>query len=445
MTGLVVLVHLAGLPLMFALTCSHGVAQERMFQTFDFWRTTRLMPHELIVGQLFGLPLRGLLAVACTLPVVVAMMAFVVHVSLVDLALVYLMLILFSSVVGLGALIVSMSMNFQRGERGLMWLLLLPIVFFGLAVLGGFPGFLVMTPYHYVGDIGRGTEDAALFLGETTTLFGRIVLPSLFVGIGLNLSFGGWFALMLHRNIKRDFEEIRLLSRWQAVGFAVFLNVLFYALWKPSDSLGMQMPSAAQAVFLLNALVLYGIGVMMLTPPERLRVWWRSWMDGRSSYLAEDGLPWPWVMLLAGLVTGMAYVAATVANWLLDGWIVPLGIVTVFLDRWIVPFGIVTVFIVRDVMFLQWCLCQGFKRPLMTGLLYIGLYYFVMQALVSSKNAGFFLPPFHVVNEPVFSVAVGAVIVQGAIAGLLVWLVLSYLKQPARTVASPSVKTAVVS
>ena len=49
-------------------------------------------------------------------------------------------------------------------------------------------------------------------------------------------SFIAWLSVMLVRNLKRDYQEIRPLSRWEAVGCAAFLNFLIYALLKPAGA-----------------------------------------------------------------------------------------------------------------------------------------------------------------------------------------------------------------
>lgn len=430
MVGILIAAHAGLLPLWFVMTCSHAVAQERAFQTFDFWRTTLLSPHELIIGQLLGAPLRGMLAVAVTLPITMTAVAF--RVSIVDLALLYLVLILFCGMIGLGALVVSMLTTSLRGSRGLLWLGLWYVIFSGLTSFGGFPGIGAMIPYYYLGGIGHWFNSSTTLLERTTVLFGGVQVSSLLVGIVLNLSFGGWFYLMLHRNIKKDLDEVRLLTRWQSVGFALFLNMLFYALWNSSQiSAARGSVPTSQAIFLLNMIVLYVIGIIMLTPPERLRVWWRRWSDGRASYLAEDGLPWPWIIVTAGVVIGLAYSASEIADWspyMLMG-----------------QLGIVTLFVMRDVMFLQWCQCHGFKRPFFTGSLYLGLYYFVMQVLFSKAggHGEAFVPPMYVETE--LPNLIAPVLVQGAIFGVLLFLVMASLKQPARKVDSSSAKAAAAS
>ena len=95
--------------------------QDGAFETFDFWRTTRLTPHDLIVGQLCGVPLMGIWAVVCTIPV--AMMAVALEISPLDLVLLYGMLLLFSATIGLAGLVMSMWAAPFRNGRGVVWFL----------------------------------------------------------------------------------------------------------------------------------------------------------------------------------------------------------------------------------------------------------------------------------------------------------------------------------
>ena len=39
-------------------------------------------------------------------------------------------------------------------------------------------------------------------------------------------TFGAWLVVMIVNNIKRDYDEVRPLSRWQAVVCATFVNFI---------------------------------------------------------------------------------------------------------------------------------------------------------------------------------------------------------------------------
>jgi len=281
-----------------------------------------------------------------------------------------------------------------------------------------------MTPYAFLDMLGNGPGTVRFSTSQTTSLFGVIPVPSFVLGLVLNLSFAAWFLLMLSRNIKKEPEEIRLLSRWQAVGFAMFMTVLFHALGPSSRS--SHVPATAsmeQSLYLLHALTLYLVGIIMLTPAERLRIWWHQWSSAKVSYLHEDGFPWPWVVITTICLAGVVSMSGNIGEWSSPALL------------WNV--GLVGVFVLRDVTFLQWCACRNFKRPLFTGLLYLGLYYVVALVL-----AGKF-PSLHSLLVPPMGLDIDAaqpivtVVIQGLIAGGLLHLLTKQLKQPAHSV-SPS-------
>ena len=431
MIGIVILAHMVGLPLWVGSTCGNSIMQERAFQTFDFWRTTRLTSGELVAGQLCGVPIMGILAVGSTFPV--ALLSIDTGVNPVNLALIYVMLALFCVTVGTGSLVFSMCATPFRGSRVLTWLigfyLVSSIVAFANGTGMGY-GLSVMTPFPFLGDM-LGSEAGAInfstsqfSISQSTVLFGVIPVPSFLLGIAINLSFSGWFFLMLSRNIKKERHELRLLSRWQAIGFAVFITLLFHALGISSRL--EENPAALmiqQSLFLLTVLILYLIGIIMLTPAERLRMWWQHWSSGHASYLHEDGFPWPWVVVTAVCLAGVTYFSASVGGW--------------FSPALLWNLGLAAVFAIRDMTFLQWCLCRSFKRPLFTGTLYLGLYYFVVQVLTSTLPDinSMLVPPMALdleVRQPIVTV-----VLQGLIAGALLHLLTTQLKEPARSV-SPS-------
>ena len=426
MVGMVLLAHLVGLPIWVGFTCSKSITHERALETFDFWRTTRLTPYELILGQLCGVPLMGFLTAACTMPI--AIMAVTLGINPVDFVLGYVMLLLLCATIGLGGLVSSMWATPFRSGRGLLWFIVGYFLLWMLSVGSGSfwkHGLSTMTPYHYLGEIGMhlGEIDVNILAARTDLFFGRLTVPSVLLGVGLNVSLSWWFLVMLQRNIKKNLDDIRFLSRWQAVGFAMFLNLLFYALWKPSPEqwrIG-AISTVAQGLYVLNLTTLYVIGMMVLTPHERLRVWWREWSAGRASYLAEDGLPWPWVVMTVVCMAAPAYLAMEFSH----------GNAKDF--AW--QLGILAVFVIRDITFLQWCLCQNFKRPLFTGLLYLSLYYFIAQFFLGQSLlvGNLFVPSFLIDSEP--SHPLVTILVQGLITWLILWQLLQQLKTPARILA----------
>ena len=125
--------------------------------------------------------------------------------------------------------------------------------------------------------------------------------------------------LIIVRNLKRDLPEIQPLSRWQCVGLAAFANLLFYAfldMSRMTSSLAIQgSPFTGDAshevagyAVAWNSVFLFLIGIAALSPREKLKVWWRKWKAGESSYLDPGGLPWPW--LVPAAIIGYGLLAA---------------------------------------------------------------------------------------------------------------------------------------
>jgi hypothetical protein len=212
----------------------------------------------------------------------------------------------------------------------------------------------------------------------TPTLFG-IEIPYFFLTLTLYAVLGAWLVLMLARNLKRDLEQIRLLSRWQAIGLVAFLNILFYAflnpkslnpgaLWSTRDVGTISPGDAASIAVGLNAAILYLVGIAILTSREKLTVWWRKWSTGKESYWSEFGLPWPWLvpaagiayLLLLGEALGLLHVVP------LHDWQVRKAALQLL---------VFLVFTTRDILFLQWCALTRMKRPVVKGFLFLWLYY----------------------------------------------------------------------
>src|SRR5260370_9036491 len=108
--------------------------------------------------------------------------------------------------------------------------------------------------------------------------FFGVQVPSLFVSIIFYLSVGAWLLLMLVRNLKKDREDIRLLSRWQAVVFTAYVNVFVFALLDlramySTSSNRIETPSApdfSSVSLALNFLIIYAVALATLPPPPPL-------------------------------------------------------------------------------------------------------------------------------------------------------------------------------
>jgi len=365
-----------------ASACGHAISREREMKTYDFLKTTRLTATELMVGQILGVPILAYFTVGCTVPVSVLLgilaayplsTIFWTSVLLVALA-------LFVSVMSLWA---SMQLE-GTSARSIGLLIVVPIAFgFGFAE-STFPGFGAISIFPALLQLYKSNAD---MVRTVPTFYGRPV-SFVFFTLILYATLGGWFALMLTRNLKKDLDQIRLLSRWQAIGFAVFLNILFYAFLDPArivpggsylytgDARYLRVGPVSTLAVSVNALILFVIGIAMLSPHEKLKVWWRKHAAGESGYLSETGPPWPWLIP-----------AAVIAYALLVGEALGLqGSISV--DQWnlrgaAIELLVCLVFVTGDILFLQWISLMQLKRPVATGIFYLVLYYTAAIILAS--------------------------------------------------------------
>jgi hypothetical protein len=387
------LVGLQGIALTFwtLFSCAQSVSGERDRKTWDFQRTTRLTPAEILIGKLLGEPVLMYFAVLCVAPItLIAGLAGGLSVGAVIS--VFVSLAVTSLFLGLGGMWLSTLL--ESRTRGIGLIGALALYGFTLGAYGfresGLPGLAALSPLMGIFD-ALGAEGPGL-RRIAPVLFGHEV-PWLLMTVLLCGSFGAWLAVMLIRNLKRDYQEIRPLSRWQAIGCAAFLNFLIYALLSPVDSTGMgarvgwfpDSKSVALFAVAINGLILFLMGLATLTPQERLKVWRRKRTTGESALFADDGLPWPWL----GISAAVAYALMV---WGLLAWdhTIPLDMHT--LQTAAIQLLLVLVFVMRDVLFLQWCVLTRLRQPVVKGVLFLCLYYTASGVLaglasVSSNDA----------------------------------------------------------
>jgi len=186
--------------------------------------------------------------------------------------------------------------------------------------------------------------------------------------LALDLLFAAWFLLALVRNIKRDPNYYELYSPLQALGFAMFLNLLFVAFFQWQR----QTPIGSQAYLLtLNIFVFFFLGLGAIRNRERVRRILRS-QEGAPGWL---NLAWPAPLILAGTVSA--------------GLIIVLGVAlgrdpqvewganfalfrTLFFAAWFT----------RDIQFLQWMNLRRGKHPLVIGVLFLIIFYLCATILM---------------------------------------------------------------
>jgi hypothetical protein len=351
--------------------CAQSVSGERDRKTWDFQRTTSLTPAELLVGKLLGEPILVYFGALCTLPVAF-FSGLAGGLSFGSLLSAYVSLLVTALFLGLGGLWLSTLLDSR--SRGIGMIAALALYGFIVGTFGfaesWFPGLAGFSPL-----TGFRTIFGSSFAPHsvTPTLFG-IEIPWLLMTLLLCGFFGAWLVLMLVRNLKRDYDDIRPLSRWQAVGCAAFLNFVFYALF---SSRGRPLRSTELATFMVcvNGVILFAMGLATLTPHERLKVWWRGRAAGTMSVFSEDGLPWPWLAL-------SALVAYALMVWGLLAWRLSLDFHIRSLALAAVQLLVILVFITRDILFIQWCTLTRLRQPVVKGFLFLCLYY-VAAAVVT--------------------------------------------------------------
>jgi len=351
-------------------SCSQAISSERSLKTFDFIRTTRLTSCELLLGMVFGVPLMAYFVVACTLPFTLALGLYAGF-SLFAIAVTYLMMLLVAVVLSLAALTISITTDRPRPGEVILLVILISsaswVTFVSFNDGSPFPGLtaiLVVLGLPPLYNVAPGPYGPIL----RYVPFFNFMVPILFVSIFLYLSTGAWLLLILLRNLKKDREDIRYLSRGQAAGFAAYLNVLFWALLDLRH-MGTSFATNISGVYLvLNFFLLYTVGLATLPPLGRLKFWRRLSASSPQFYYSEDGPPWPWMAASAIAAFLLFVFEAAVARHFIPFSEWPVGAVAGLLS-------VVLVFAVRDVLFLQWCVVKGFQNPVVKGLLFLFLYY----------------------------------------------------------------------
>ena len=282
-------------------SCAQSVSGERDRKTWDFQRTTRLTSAEILIGKLLGEPVLVYFAVLCAAPVTL-ISGLAAGLSLGTVLSIFVFLVAISIFLGLGGMWLSTLLESRTRAVGLIAALALYGFTLGFYNFrdSGLPGLAAMSPLtgilNALGETGPMKISPVLFNHPVSWLLMTLLLCS---------SFGAWLWLMLVRNLKRDYPEIRPLSRWEAVGCAAFLNFMIYALLSPIHTIGFEGrvgwfndgKSVALFAVAMNGLFLFLMGLATLTPQERLKVWRRT--AKKSALFADDGLPWPWLAMSA--------------------------------------------------------------------------------------------------------------------------------------------------
>jgi len=350
------------------LSCAQSISGERERKTWDFQRATRLGTGELLVGKLLGEPVLAYFIVLCCLPLTVVA-ALLGGTAWQNVACGYALILAGALFIGLTGLWLSNLFETRGRGIGLIGTFGLYLLFglaTGLREASIFPGVAGFSPL--TGLLPLVQEDGRY--GEGATIFGTHV-SWLLMSLLLYGTFGAWFVLVLLRTLKKDYEQMRTLSRREVLSCAAFLNFTMYALFLPRPWYRMDAIGFTKFMVGMSGLVLFGMGLAMLTPIERLKVWWRT----RRGTFAEEGLAWPWLAM--SVVVGYGILVCGMFAWRHQ-----VGFERRALTTGLLLYVVVGVYLTRDILFLQWCRLTRLRAPVLKGFLYVGLYYIAATVLV---------------------------------------------------------------
>jgi hypothetical protein len=367
-------------------TCMNSVASERQNRTFEFWCTTSLEPAELLVGKLFGAPVLAYFFFLTTLPLTL-FVGVLAHYSPAAIVVSEALILLTAVVTGLIGLLLSTKLE----KPNLLTLILLlifgwPLVATAVQPWGGdFPALRAIVPIRPIA-LMHGIEVGPEFYSK----FGKLDPPLLFghpvawwlATVLLQGSVAFWLCLMILRAIKKAPRHSKLLSPWQALGFSLFVQFMFFAL------LNMRSPRYSGTIIrateiaeyfqFFTFMLLAFIGSLSLTSADEQKVWFRGHRQGKRMLIDEHGPAWPTILL-----------SAVISLLLLSIYVAGIG-KSVF-DPWdwkkvAAQVAIMAIFITRDVTFLQWCKLTRMRRPLLQGMLFVGLYYFAAASIIVAAS-----------------------------------------------------------
>ncbi len=341
------------------VACLHAIQREKDTNTFDFQRLTRLTPLELAIGKLLGAPVTTYFIALCLLPAaLVGATVWGADPSHVLAA--YAVLLLGCLCFHAFALLVSMLIGRAATAAVLIFLAVITVSSWGRLLLD----IGSLSPFVAVELVGQRAWDVATLstqrAGMVDVLFGWPV-NHFFVLVVLYVSCTVWFLLPVVCNLKRDPSIYELYTPAQALGFALYVNLIAVAFFRWRD----QSPLDAQALMLSMNTTLFAIlGLVLLRNRDRVR---RLHLAGRAGPTWMTAV-WPAPYLLAGsLIVGLAVVPIARALGRPDGpWDAGLAVFrAVFLSAWLV----------RDVVYLQWMNLRRGRRPVVMAVLYLMVFY----------------------------------------------------------------------
>ena len=405
-----------------SIYCLQSVQREKDQNTFDFQRVTRLSPLTLAIGKILGAPSLMYFVALCLMPVAL-WAGFAGGVSILIILQMY--VVLFLGAFTFHAFAVLVSMILEKGtSAGAMFFFLWAIGFgaidsnnsayqsgpLAIHALGPFWPYNLAnpaTPYP-----GPMPSESRYMVGPTNDIFFGVSVPHVAVLIVLYLTFTACFLLALARNIKRDPSVYEIFRPIQAFAFSLYLNflVLGFLRWvggnwnrvaPPVNTEWVSYPvsaGAAESTFLVFSLFIFlMLGFTLLRSRERVRHIVREFGNSSVGWLTAL---WPSPYLFVGmfLCGGAILFMIRVRQAPEQNWSLGLGFLQVaFAGAWLA----------RDFVYLQWMRLRRIRRPIITGLLFLIVFYtctaVVFGALGLFKGS---------------SEAIAAIFIPGAVFGL---------------------------
>jgi hypothetical protein len=370
-----------------SIYCLQAVQREKDQNTFDFQRITRLTPFQLAVGKVFGAPALTYFVVLCFMPVAL-WAAAVGGVSLLTLVQVY--VILFLGAAAYHCLAVLISMVLERGTSAgamffFLWAIGITSVDFASDYQQGPLALRALSPFWAFSLVSPRTAypplaDSPYAVRSGQDLFFGSQVPHAAVLVVIYLTLIAWFLLALVRNIKRDPSVYEIYRPAQGLGFALYLSFLLIAFFRwtqgffapgPLEGMGSwefrpTPATEAESVFLGFSLVIFiCLGLALLRNRDRARRRLREFGGTAVGWWAAI---WPAPFLAGGVSLAGAAIIGMIRYNLepQPEWSLSLGVLQV---------AVVAAWLARDFVYLQWMNLRRARRPLITGILYLVIFY----------------------------------------------------------------------
>lgn len=373
--------------------CLQSVHREKDLNTFDYQRITRMTPLDLSVGKLLGAPALPYFAFLCLMPVA-GWAAIRTQVPVSVFLQIYVLVILGSVTYHALALLISLLLERGTSAGGIIFFLVavwISSVDFNQA--GSAFAAHELSPFYAYKLLGQSvvgvtpaTSNVLEFQYQADSFFGMQV-SHFWVLVILYATLTAWFLLASVRNIKRDPSVYEVYSPVQGFSFALYLNLLLLGFFRwmipryeysPSGGLptittnGSISPGTAEGLFLSVSLWFFVIlGLALLRNRDRVRRRIREFGVRAAGWWAAV---WPAPYLFAGAVLAGFGIVGMIRLRLQPQpeWNPGLGLLEA---------GFFAFWIMRDLLYLQWMNLRRARRPVVTGVLYLIVFYICASAL----------------------------------------------------------------